>query len=79
MDRPSSLDRGVADTRWAANLAQRDQAGHPGFAAIRRDASTPEQETGMTADQLSKSQDTQLLRAIQELGGSANSVTQPAG
>ncbi len=40
---------------------------------------TPQQESGMTADQLSKSQDTQLLRAIQELGGSANSVTQPAG
>lgn len=40
---------------------------------------TPEQESGMTAAQLQKSQDTQLLRAIQELGGHASPATPPAG
>lgn len=40
---------------------------------------TPEQENGMTADQLQKSQDTQLLRAIQELNNKTATLAQPAG
>jgi carboxyl-terminal processing protease len=38
----------------------------------------PEQESTLTADQLQKSQDTQLLRAIQELNGSPSPATTPA-
>lgn len=38
---------------------------------------TPEQETSLTTDQLQKSQDTQLLRAIQELNGSSSPAATP--